>query len=276
MNKVAAVLFFWCGLVWTSAFAATPNAATPRLVVLAPNLVELLYSIGAGEQIVGTVEFADYPAAAKQLPRMGNFQGIQLEKILAAKPDLVLYWRSGTKPQDIASLTQLGIKTIGFEPQQPADIAGMLQQLGELTGHTQRAHELANDTVKRLDALKVYQQKTSVAVFYEIWHQPLTSIGSNDWPTQALRLCGAHNLPTLATAYPQVSIERLVATPPQLIILPSSVNEPRQHFAYQQWPALATLPQLDVDADLLHRATLRTIDGIEQLCQGIDRYRQSH
>lgn len=250
-----------------------PSVAAARLVVLAPNLVELLYSIDAGSQIVGTVEFADYPEAAKQLPRLGNFQGIQLEKIIALKPDLVLYWRSGSKPQDIESLTRLGIKSVGFEPQQPADIVGLLKHLGELTGQQQKAQTLAKQTEQRLGALKVYQQGRTVSVFYEIWHDPLTTVGSNDWPAQALKLCGAVASPALTTAYPQVSIERLVATPPELLILPSSVNEPRAHFDYQQWPALSKLPQLTVNADLLHRATLRTIDGIEQLCQGIERLR---
>lgn len=268
MSRLACWVCCWCALLWSA-----PNAAAARLVVLAPNLVELLYSIGAGSQIVGTVEFADYPEAAKQLPRLGNFQGIQLEKIIVLKPDLVLYWRSGSKPQDIESLTRLGIKSVGFEPQQPSDIVGMLKQLGELTGRQQRAQTLAKQTEQRLAALKGYQQGRAVSVFYEIWHEPLTTVGRNDWPAQALALCGAVSTPALSTAYPQVSIERLIATPPELILLPSSVNEPRPHFDYQQWPALAKVPQMTVDADLLHRATLRTIDGIEQLCQAVDLHR---
>lgn len=268
MRVVAVCIWLLC----SSALCAV--SAAERIVVLAPNLVELLFSIDAGDQIIGTVEFADYPQQAQQIPRLGNFQGVQLEKLYALKPSLVLYWRSGTKAQDIASIEQLGIKTIGFEPQQPADIVTVLRQLGELTGHQEQAEPLARQTQQRLDALSLYRQKPAIAVFYEIWHEPLTTIGKSDWPAQALALCGAYNTPVLSTAYPQVSVEALIASPPAAIILPSSVNEPRQHFAYQQWPALNKLPQLQVNADVLHRATLRTIAGIEQLCLSIDELRK--
>lgn len=264
-----------CGLLLALLFQPVFAAEQPRLVVLAPNLVELLFSIGAGEQIVATTDFADYPEQAKQLPRVGNFQGVQLETIVALKPDYVLYWRSGSRAGDIETLNRLGIKTIGFEPKVPADLIAILKQLGVLSGHTAKANELALEVKRRLaDIANRYQTQRQLPVFYEIWHEPLTTIGSNDWPAHALRLCGAVSVPSLETPYPQLSIEVLLLTPPMLIIQPSSVNEPRPYVDYSRWPVLAQLPVITADADRLHRATMRTLDGIEQLCQQIEQQRQ--
>lgn len=266
-------------LLWCVLLAALSHplsgAESPRLVVLAPNLVELLYSMGAGDQIVATTDFADYPEAAKQLPRVGNFQSIQLEKIVALKPDYVLYWQSGSRAGDIDSLHRLGIKTQGFEPRVPSDLIGMLKQLGVISGKTAAANDLALQVKRRLAEIsRRYQQQRQIPVFYEIWHEPLTTIGTNDWPAQALTLCGAVSVPTLPTPYPQLSVEVLLLHPPTLIIQPTSVNEPRSHVDFSRWPSLAQVPVVKADADKLHRATLRTLDGIEQLCQQIELHRQ--
>ena len=131
-RAVSALLLLLC----TSPLLA---AQSPRLVVLAPHLVEQLYSIGAGGMIVGTVEHADYPLAAAAIPRIGNYAGLQLESILALKPDLVLFWQSGSPAAEISQLQRLGIRTAGFEPKTLDDIATDLERLGSLTGHQAQA-----------------------------------------------------------------------------------------------------------------------------------------
>lgn len=258
------------------ASSLTIAAPAPRLVVLAPNLVELLYSIDAGDQIVATVEFADYPAAATHINRVGNFQSLQLEKIIAAKPDYVVYWRSGSRAGDIDTLQRLGLKTVGFEPKHLSDIAAMLKELGAISGHVAVANQKAQQVGTRLQALaRRYQHTAPVPVFYEIWPEPLTTVGRHDWPAQALALCNANAVPQLSTPYPQINVEVLLQQPPALVIQPTSANEQRAHVDFSRWPALANIPQIRVDADKLHRATLRTLDGVEDLCQQIDAVRTS-
>lgn len=265
----------------TTAPTTEPTKLTePRLVVLAPHLVELLYSIDAGELIVGTVEHADYPAAARQLPRLGNYAGLQLEAVLASKPDLVLYWQSGSPAADIQALQQLGIRTLGFEPQQLDDIATDLERLGELTGRQpQAARQVAGFRAELAQLRNRYQQQSPLTVFYELWDDPLSTIGAKAWPARALEVCGAVNIFADASSpYPQVSAETVLSRQPQLILQPVSANEPRQLVAWQQqFGALSAvrLQQLaQPDADLLHRATLRTLQGVQQLCQQVEQSRQ--
>ncbi len=252
----------------------------PRLVVLAPHLVEQLYSIGAGDLIVGTVEHADYPAAAGKIPRIGNYAGLQLERILALKPDLILYWQSGSPAADIHQLQQLGLNTAAFEPQTLDDIAADLIRLGTLTGHQPQAHQAATAVTQRLTQLRrQYQQQKPVRVFYELWDDPLSTIGPGAWPMQALTLCGGENIFADATsAYPQVSAEALLARQPDLIIQPVSATEPRRLTDYSSrfasLKAVRLQQRAQPNADLLHRATSRTLDGVTQLCQMIEQSRQ--
>lgn len=261
---------------------ASPALAdqSPRLVVLAPHLVEQLYSIGAGGMIVGTVEHADYPLEASAIPRVGNYAGLQLESILALKPDLVLFWQSGSPAAEINQLQRLGIRTEGFEAKTLDDIAADLEQLGRLTGQQAQASQQASAVRSRLAALRQqYQQKKTVRVFYELWDEPLSTIGPGAWPSQALQLCGAENIFADATAaYPQVSAEALLQRQPDLIVQPVSTTEPRHLTDYTKRFASLKAVQLQQraqpNADLLHRATIRTLDGVAELCQLIDQSRQ--
>ncbi|ALZ75059.1 cobalamin-binding protein [Rheinheimera sp. F8] len=264
-------------LLCTSPLLAAPG---PRLVVLAPHLTEQLYSIGAGGLIVGTVEHADYPAEASAIPRIGNYAGLQLESILALKPDLVLFWQSGSPAADISQLQRLGIRTEGFEPKTLDDIAADLERLGNLTGQQARASQQASAVRSRLAALRQqYQQKKTVRVFYELWDEPLSTIGPGAWPAQALQLCGAQSIfADAAGAYPQVSAEALLQRQPDLIVQPVSDTEPRRLTDYTTRFASLKAVQLQQraqpNADLLHRATIRTLDGVAELCKLIDHSRQ--
>lgn len=263
-----------CVLSMFGSFAAAATAKTSqRLVVLAPHLVEQLYSIDAGHLIVGTVEHADFPAAATKIPRIGNYAGLQLESILALQPDLVLYWQSGSAAADIQALQKLGIRTESFEANTLEDIAIDLIRLGALTGHDIVAKQQADKFRLRLQSLRQqYQQQQPVSVFYELWDEPLSTIGQGAWPMQALTLCGATNVFADATiAYPQVSAESLLERQPQLILQPVSNTESRRLTEYNQRFATLRAVQLDQlaqpNADLLHRATVRTLDGVAELCQ---------
>ncbi len=253
--------------------------APKRLIVLAPNLVELLFSIGAGDQIIATSEHADYPAAASTIPRVGNYAGLQLEKIVALKPDLILLWRSGTPAADIERLTQLGFTIELFEPTKLDDVASDLERLGLLTGHISQATQQAEQYRQLLAALRhQYSTQSPVSVFYELWDSPLSSIGAAAWPNQHLRVCAAENVLANSTvAYPQLSVEQVLVFDPQLIIQPVSANEPRTLHNWQQYPQLQAVRNSQIvrpNSDLLHRASIRTLTATKDLCEQVAKARQ--
>lgn len=274
-------LFWLCLLIPTFLLQAAPakNPNELKLIVLAPDLVELLYSLDAGAQIIATSEHADYPESAKTLPRVGNYAGLSLEKIVSLKPDVILYWQSGTPAADINRLKQLGFAVESFESKTLDDIAQHLLRLGAITGRSGKATELAADFRRQLKQLKQeHQHKTAIPTFYEIWDTPLSSVSASAWPAQHLALCGAKNvINEPLTPYPQLSVEQVMSLNPWLIIQPVSKNEPRTLFDWSAFSGIKAVQHqqfIQPNSDLLHRATLRTLTGVQQLCLQIDKSRQ--
>jgi vitamin B12 transport system substrate-binding protein len=264
-----------------SASALPTSSAAPakRIIALAPHLVENLYSIGAGTLIVGSSEHADYPAAAQAIPRVSHYSAVNIEKILALKPDLILAWRSGIAAADLQRLQQLGLPVVVTDIADLDQLADHLRQLGALTGHEVQANQLAADYQQQLSQLKQqYQKAKPVRVFYELWGDPLTTVSNQAWPAQQLAVCGAENVfATTLGDYPQVGLEQVMVQNPSLIIQPISAHEQRQLVNWQRWPELTAVKQQQIiqpDADVLHRTTGRMLAGVSQLCQQIDQIRQ--
>jgi vitamin B12 transport system substrate-binding protein len=264
------------GPVKSQALAQIPPKA-PTIVALSPHIVELLFAIGAGEQIIGVSEFADYPKAAQQLPRVGNYLSLQIEKIVMLKPDLIVAWRSGTPSKDLEKLAEFGFRIAYSDPKTFDDIATDARILGRLTGHEQQAEQVAHHFINRLVRIKQqYQQKTLLNGFYQLSAQPLMTVAQQSWPQQFLSICRVNNpFYHNAVAYPIVNIEQLLQADIQLIIVPTLDKPDVAH--WQQWPiipAVAHQQFIFPNADKMHRQTLRAIDELDHFCQQVDKVRQ--
>ncbi|WP_372627709.1 cobalamin-binding protein [Arsukibacterium sp.] len=249
-----------------------------RIIALAPHITELLYAIGAGEQLVGVSAFSDYPQAAKVLPQVANYAGVNLEAILALKPDLVIAWKTGNVAADISRLQQFGINVVYSDPIQISDIANELRYLGDVTGHQQQAEVVATDFERQLAEIKAeYRNKPRLKVFFSMGTEPLTSVANQAWPAQAMALCATDNIIASASNdYPQPGLEQVLQEAPEVIIQATAGATPadtRFWQAYPVIPAVALGQFVTVDADLLYRTSPRTLTGIRQLCQGLDSYR---
>ena len=274
MARIVVLISCWLTLV-SAALAAEPPL---RIVALAPHAVELLYAIGAGDELVAATEHADYPEQAKQLPRIGGYAGIQLDKLLALKPDLVVAWQDGNRQQDIERMQQLGLKVYLSYPQTLAQVADELERLGELTHHQAQAHAAAQQYRQQLAALqRDNADKRPVKVFYQLWSNPLMTVAGDSWVQQILAVCKADNVfSDAASDYPQVSLENVLLRQPEVIINTDETGNP-QTVDWQQWPEIPAVKQqhiITLNADLLQRPTPRAIDGIQQLCSALDSVRQ--
>jgi iron complex transport system substrate-binding protein len=150
------------------------SAPARRVVTLAPHLTELIFAAGGAASLVGVDRFSDYPAAAAGLPRVGDAAGLDLERILALRPDLVFGWLSGNKPSDIDRLEQLGVKLFLSEPRHLGDVPRTLRVMGKLLGSAAAAEQEARAFEQRLQAMQVQVTGLrAVPVFFEIWHHPL-------------------------------------------------------------------------------------------------------
>mgnify|MGYP000093056096 FL=1 len=258
-----------CLLGWPlSGAAATPQ----RIISLTPHLTELLYDIGAGDRIVATDDASDFPPEVAPLPRVANYRSINLEALLAQKPDLVLAWRSA-QSRMLAPVEKLGIPVFYSEPTDFASLADEMRSLGRLLGTRQKADQQADAYLARLNALKQrYGKPKPVSVFYQLWYPPLTSVNDSTWPGHAIRLCGGRNIMADAKApYPQVGLEQVIKANPGLILAGS--RDPAVLAHWRQWPMLDAVKQqrlVLINPDELHRFTPRALNAVEQLCEAIE------
>jgi iron complex transport system substrate-binding protein len=253
-------------------------APAQRIISLAPHATELLFAAGAGTHVVGVIVPADYPPEAAKVPRIGDARAIDLERIVALRPDLAVAWPY-VAPAQIERLRELGVAIYLSDPHTPEAIADDLERLGTLAGTGDSALRAATAFRARLAALRARERGvSSVRVFYEIWHQPLYTIGGAHLITAAIDLCGGENVfAALRLPAPSVSVEAVLAAAPEAIVAGTDgAIRPAWFDAWAPWrsmPAVARGNLFVVDANLLHRAGPRFVDGVEELCLALDRAR---
>lgn len=248
-----------------------------RIVSLAPHLTEQLFAIGAGDLIVGTTDFADFPEAAKSLPRVARAHSVDLERVSATRPDLILVWGSGFPPSTVDAVRRLGVPTFVSEPARLADIATSLERLGALTGRSpERAAAAFN---AKLAALRDrYRGRREVRVFYQVWSDPLMTLGGRHVVTEAIALCGGRNVfAGLAPVAPRVSTEAVLAADPEVIVTAEPGARPSDALAmWQRFGRITAVRRnllVTLDADRINRHGPRIVDEIAVLCEAIDRAR---
>lgn len=246
-----------------------------RIVSLSPGITELLFALGAGDHVVATSEFSDYPAAARLLPRVSRAQGIDLEKIASLRPDLVVVWGSGYPPALQQGLQALGVPTYVYEPRTLESVASSIERLGALTASPSAA-VVAADFRTRLNALRQrYAQRAPVRVFYQVWGNPIMTLSGRHLINELMRVCGARNVfegltPLVAT----VDIEAVIAAEPEVIIatevgaIDRGALDSWRH--YPQLPAVAHHHLVTLDADELDRAAVRILDAATELCEQVE------
>ena len=253
-----------------------------RIISLAPHTTEMLFAAGAGDKVVGTVSYSDFPPAAKQIPRIGSFEHFDYERIAALQPDLVVGWSSGNPGDAQEQLRRLGFPLYLSEPSSIDAIATNMERLAELTG-TQTA---AEDNIRRFRSdmralARKYRDARPVSIFYEVWNDPLMTLNGEHLFNDLATLCGGKNvfaeLPALA---PRVNIEAVLAKNPEVIIA-SGANEARPEWLddWKRWPTLQAVKNNHlyvVPPDIIQRHTPRIAEGAAMLCRHLERARKDY
>ncbi|MES0872915.1 helical backbone metal receptor [Sinimarinibacterium thermocellulolyticum] len=251
--------------------------ASERIVALAPHLAELTCAVGACERLVGVVAYTDAPAQAARLPQVGDAYGVNLEALLRLQPDLVLAWDGGTPAAVIERLRGLGLAVETVAIRDLDGIGAAMVRIGERIDAPDTARAAA-DYRRRLHELRArYRDRRRLRAFYQTETAPAFSINRRSPIHEALSLCGAKNvfadLPALAAA---VSLEAVIAARPEVVV--HTQQEDQQAMA-RYWARLPQLPPSDprrrvvVDGNTLTRQSPRMLDGIAELCEGLDRVR---
>ncbi len=253
--------------------AASAQDRPLRIVSLAPHLTELVYAAGAGETLVGTVAYSDYPAEALDIERIGDAWRVDLERLLALRPDLVLAWPSGTPQQTLERLRGSGLEVALLPTESLRDVASALRRIGELTGHAAEAGAAARRFEEEVAALRErHEDAAAVSVFVQLDDQPLYTINGRHLISEVVELCGGRNvfgeLPQLA---PAVSLESVLARDPQVILsTDDTIDDPRQ--AWSRWQGMRAVRAgtiYAVPADTVSRPTPRLTEGIAAVCEAL-------
>jgi len=262
----------------------TLAAPARRVISLAPHITELIYAAGGGARLVGAVSYSDYPPAAKQVPRVGDNRALDLERIAALKPDLIVVWRHGNAEQQIDRLRDLHIPLFFSEPRRLDDIATSLTRLGVLLDTSSTAQPAAEAFRHDIARLRTrYATRAPVSVFYEAWDQPLMTLNGEHMISDVIALCGGRNVfAGLKPLVPTVSTEAVLAANPDAIVTESqgatAPDRPLPALAsWRAWPMLSAVKHgnlFAIDGDLLTRPAPRIAQGAAQLCEDLDQARR--
>ena len=254
--------------------------AAERVVTLAPNLTELVCAVGACDKLVGVDQHSDYPEPVRKITKIGDAFNINLEAVLALKPDLVIAWETGTDVQRMRRLEQLGLHVVWLRVNTLDQIGDALVRTGALMGpaYETMAMSAANAYRTRLQNLRVRQQPASrLGVLYQIDLQPIYTVNHQSPISEAIQICGGHNvfadLPQLAGI---VGVESVLARNPDVILFPDELRRDVVEKQWRHWPMLKAVRNqtiYGINDSLLARAAPRMLDGIEQLCAVLDQVR---
>ena len=250
-----------------------------RIVSLAPHITEILFAAGAGEQLVGAVSYSDYPEAAKNIPRVGSYNNISYESVVALNPDLVIVWQSGNGDEVVQRLESLGLKLYVGEPRTLEAVAQSLRDFGQLSGHDKQGEIEATQFMTRLVELKeAYSQQPVVDVYYQIWNEPMMTMNGKHLISDVIRLCGGHNVFAEALPLiPRISVESVVRANPEVIVA-SGMGQSRPEWLddWRDWAAINAVQNEQlyfIPPELLQRHTPRIIQGAEQMCTFLEQAR---
>ncbi|TFW27381.1 cobalamin-binding protein [Duganella callida] len=249
-----------------------------RIISMAPHVTELLFAAGGADKIVGTVTYSDYPEAAKKIPRVGDNRLIDMERVAAMKPDLIVIWMHGGFERQIEGLRKLGIPLFHSEPTRLDGIAENLEHLGQLMGTETVANAAAADVRAQFAALtRQYAARPPVRLFYQVWDKPLYTLSGKSIVSDSIRLCGGVNIfNDLKVTAPVVSVEAVLQENPEAIFGTSE----KDYGSVDLWKPYTNLLATKnnnlfrLQGDLLNRAGPRMVAGTKALCEKIEEARQ--
>jgi iron complex transport system substrate-binding protein len=240
----------------------------------------LLYAAGGGAQMAGAVTYSDYPPAARQLPRVGDNKALDLERIVALRPDLIVVWRHGNAERQIERLRELHVPLFFSEPHRLDDIAVTLMKLGQLLGTSAVADRAAVQYRHDIAQLRArYAARPPVDVFYQVWDQPLMTLNGTHMISDVIALCGGRNVfARLEPLVPTVSTEAVLAANPEAIVTAApgatAPDTPLPQLdRWRAWPAVTAVARnnlFTIDGDLINRPAPRIVQGATQLCEDLE------
>ena len=248
-----------------------------RVVALAPSITEIIYALQMDKHLIGATRYSDFPAAAKSLPKVGSYIQLDVERIVALKPDLCVGIRDGNPLAAVEQLQGLDIPVFAVNPRDLESVMQSILAIADLLGATHKARAIIDDMTARIQKVKACTAKTTriPRVFFQIGVSPIVSVGSHTFIDELITLAGGVNVAAGSNPYPRFSREQVIALAPDVIVISSMDRETvfeQLKKEWQQWPAIPAVANkaiFIVPSNIFDRPTPRLVDGLELLAQYI-------
>jgi len=258
--------------------SVTLDGPARRIVSLAPSLTELLFVAGAGNRVVGVSEYSDFPPQAQGVPIVGRFDLLDMEAIVGFNPDLIVAWRSGNPRAAVQRLIDLGFNVYVAEPTTLESIPEHIEKFAALAGTQATGMAASAYFREQLGALRQrHLGSEKVSVFYQVWNDPLISVGGRELINDIIALCGGENIFADLGLAPKVSEEAVLQRNPQAIIASGmDIARPEWLDDWRRWPQLQAVANghlFFIPPDFVQRHSLRVLSGALQMCAHLDTVR---
>lgn len=249
-----------------------------RVVSLAPSVTEVVYALGQDQRLQGVTQFSNYPPEAMNLPRVGSYVHLDVEKIVSLRPDLCLAIKDGNPIDVIRRLEGLNIPVYAVDPKNLDAVMEMISDVGELLDAIQQSELIVKNMKERIETVKSTVSGTldRPKVFFQIGISPIVSVGTETFIDELITLAGGYNLTHGGVAYPRMTIEQVLNMAPDVLIITSMTRGQSFDAVKAQWKRWKSIPAVKndriylVDSDIVDRPSPRLVDGLEILVRYIN------
>ncbi|MGA6992854.1 MAG: cobalamin-binding protein [Candidatus Deferrimicrobiaceae bacterium] len=249
-----------------------------RVVSLAPNLTEIVYLLGREDLLVGVTRFCNFPARAAALPRVGGIVDPDIERIVAANPDLVLCTTDGNPKERVRVLEAMGIPCFAVGPQDLAAVFLTIERVGKLLGVPGKGRREADALRARAERVSREKRIPSPRVLFVVSTSPIIAAGNGTFLDELVRIPGGRNAAgRLAGRYPRLSVEDLIAAGPDIILVAGMTGVEGFSPDVSRWaevPAFRNGDVVTLDGDLVTRPGPRMVGALEGVAKVFSAWRE--
>lgn len=246
-----------------------------RVISLAPSITEIIYDLGEEKRLQGVTRYSDYPAQAKALPKVGTYVHLDLERIVALKPDLCISTKDGNPKHIIEKISRLGIPVYAINPRSLEQTMDTITQIGSLLNAQEAAARLVSGMQQRITRVQslVAQVNNRPRIFFQIDAEPLVSAGNNTFIHELIELAGGINTAAGNDPYPRYSWEDILILQPDIVIISSmagGLDSEDLLGIWKKWSQLKAVLNEQVfvvDAGMFDRTTPRLVAGLETIAE---------
>jgi iron complex transport system substrate-binding protein len=244
-----------------------------RVVALAPSITEIVYALGQQDRLKGVTMYSDFPPEAGKLPKVGSYVHLDLERIVALKPDLCIAIKDGNPRAVAQRLESLKIPVYAVDPRNLETVMQTVLEIGKLLKADSRANLLVQNMRSRVERIRSLVATTThrPRVFFQIGISPIVSVGTHTFIHELIVLAGGKNLAQGPVAYPRFSREQVLALSPEVFIITSMARAAvfeQVKAEWSRWPNIPAVRHRRIfleDSNLFDRPTPRLLNGLELL-----------